>query len=45
MRRSQEVIFWKEHYVTILRENGKIKYINGKKFPKQAQEIVNESNE
>jgi hypothetical protein len=40
IRRSKEIIFWRDHYVTIVKIDGKIRYIGGKKFPKTAQEIV-----
>lgn len=44
MRRSQQTIFWRNHRVVELRnkETGKVIGWYGKKFPKTAEEIINE---
>lgn len=43
MRKSQEIIFWKDHRVILFTENKIWKRIYGKRFPKTAQEVINES--
>ncbi len=46
MRKSQQIIFWRDHKVIVFKKNGKIVRLYGKRFPnKEAQEIVNEVSE
>jgi len=44
MRKSQQKIFWKNHKVIEFRKNGKPARWFGKRFPKTAQEIIDEEN-
>ena len=42
MRESQKTIFWRDHRVVEIRRKGKVFGWYGKKFPKTAEEIINE---
>ena len=43
IRKSQQTMFWRNHKIWEIRINGKRKGWIGKRFPKIAQEIVEES--
>ena len=45
MRKSQQQIFWRDHKIIELRNKGKAIGWFGKRFPKMAQDIVEEKNE
>jgi len=45
MRRSQKIIFWRNHKVYGLKTKGKVYGWYGRRFPKTAQDIINEVEE
>lgn len=44
MRKSQQIIFWRDHKVTEIRIDGKVIGWYGKRFPKTAEDILESSN-
>lgn len=42
MNKKQQKEFWKNHPVGVFIKEGKIKRVYGRRFPKTAQQIINE---
>lgn len=42
LRRSQKTIFWRIHKLVVIKKDGRILGWYGKRFPKLAQEIIDE---